>query len=210
MGDTQLILRYWRVDSVSSTPLLRRAYAFEFITLGWNVGGVVVLAIAAWRARSVALTGFGLDSLIEIGASWVVLWELSGRHEARTQRALSLIARAFLAVAAYLLIQGVVALISHHHASHSALGIVWTALSASVMFALAAGKAKTGRALGNPVVVAEGRVTFIDGVLAASILVGLLLNAGLNWWWADPVAGFVIVFYALREARALRTGQSKS
>lgn len=198
------------MEYFSSSPTLRRAFALEWATLGWNVAGVFVLGIAAWRARSVALTGFGLDSLIEIGASLVVLWELSGSHEARTQRALTLIRYAFLLVAVYLLIQGVVALVSRHHASHSPLGILWTAITAVVMFALAAAKATTGRALANTVVLAEGRVTFIDGVLAASILLGLALNALLNWWWTDPVAGFIVTYYALREAGTLRKEQSSS
>jgi divalent metal cation (Fe/Co/Zn/Cd) transporter len=67
------------------------------------------------------------------------------------------------------------------------------------MFALAAGKARTGTALNNPVLRAEGRVTLIDGLLAAAVLAGLALNAGLGWWWADPLAGYVLVCYAARE-----------
>jgi divalent metal cation (Fe/Co/Zn/Cd) transporter len=72
-----------------------------------------------------------------------------------------------------------------------------------VMFALAAGKARTGRALDNPVLRTEGRVTLIDGILAAAVLLGLALNAALGWWWADPAAGYVLVFYAAREAREI-------
>lgn len=68
------------------------------------------------------------------------------------------------------------------------------------MFLLAASKARTGRALGNPVLVAEGRVTFVDGLLAKAVLLGLVLYVGFGWWWADPVAGYVIVHYAIREA----------
>jgi divalent metal cation (Fe/Co/Zn/Cd) transporter len=70
------------------------------------------------------------------------------------------------------------------------------------MFALAAGKARTGRALGNPVLQTEGRVTLIDGLLATAVLAGLVLNATAGWWWADPLAGLVIVYYGLREARS--------
>ena len=172
----------------------------EWFTLGWNVVGVAVLAVLALRASSVALVGFGLDSLIEIGASTVVLWELRGSDEKRQRRALRLIGTAFIALAAYLLVQSTVALISEHHASPSVPGIVWTAVTASVMFALAAGKARTGRALGNPVLLTEGRVTFIDGLLAVAVLLGLVLDLGLGWWWADPLAGYVIVYYAAREA----------
>ena len=69
------------------------------------------------------------------------------------------------------------------------------------MFTLAAGKATTGAALGNPVLEAEGRITLIDGILATAVLVGLVLNAALGWWWADPLAGYVLLYYAVREAR---------
>ena len=188
--------------------LLRRGFTLEWITLGWNVAGVVVLAVAAVRARSVALAGFGLDSLIEIGASSVVLWELSGTGEGRRRRALRLIGCAFAVLAVYLLVQSTVALAAAHHARHSTLGIAWTAVTAAAMFALAAGKARTGAALENPVLTAEGRVTLIDGVLAAAVLLGLALNAGLGWWWADPVAGYVLVHYAVREAREIFSGGS--
>jgi divalent metal cation (Fe/Co/Zn/Cd) transporter len=71
------------------------------------------------------------------------------------------------------------------------------------MFTLAAGKGRTGRALGNPVLMTEGRVTLVDGVLAVAVLAGLVLNAAAGWWWADPLAAIVIVFYALREAREI-------
>jgi divalent metal cation (Fe/Co/Zn/Cd) transporter len=180
------------------TPL-RRGFALEYVTLGWNVAGVVVLAIAAITARSVALAGFGLDSLIEIGASAVVIWELSGTDERRQRRALRLIGYAFAALAVYLLVQSTAVLALGYRPRHSALGIAWTAVTAAVMFALAAGKARTGRALGNPVLTTEGRVTLIDGILAVAVLLGLALNAVAGVWQADPVAGYVLVGYAAKE-----------
>jgi len=180
--------------------LLRRGRLLECVTLGWNVVGVVVLAVLAATASSVALVGFGLDSLIEIGASTVVLWELSGTGEERQHRALRLIGVAFVALAVYLSVQSTVALLANHHSSPSVAGIIWTGVTAVAMFALAFGKARTGRALGNPVLVTEGRVTFIDGLLAVAVLGGLALNLLLGWWWADPLAGYVIVYYAAREA----------
>ena len=183
--------------------LLRRGRILEGVTLSWNVAGIVVLAVAAVAARSVALAGFGLDSLIEIGASTVVLWELSGSGEKRQRRALRLIGGAFLVLAAYLIIQSVLVLVTGHRPGHSVLGISWTAVTAAAMFALAAGKARTGRALGNPVLITEGRVTLVDGILAVAVLAGLVLNAVAGWWWADPLAALVIVFYALREAREI-------
>jgi len=180
--------------------LVRRGRGLEYATLGWNVVGVVILSVLAVTASSVALIGFGLDSLIEIGASTVVLWELSGTGEARQQRALRLIGFAFVGLAVYLAVQSTVALLSNHHASPSVAGIIWTGVTAVVMFALAFGKARTGRALGNPVLVTEGRVTFIDGLLAVAVLSGLVLDLVMGWWWADPLAGYVIVYYASREA----------
>jgi divalent metal cation (Fe/Co/Zn/Cd) transporter len=180
------------------TPL-RRGFVLEYVTLGWNVAGIVVLAIAAITARSVALAGFGLDSLIEIGASAVVIWELSGTGERRQRRALRLIGYAFAALAVYLLVQSTVVLALGYRPRHSPLGIAWTAVTAAVMFALAAGKARTGRALGNPVLTTEGRVTLIDGILAVAVLLGLALNAGAGVWQADPVAGYVLVGYASKE-----------
>ena len=182
---------------------MRRGRALEVITLGWNVAGIVVLAVAALGARSVALAGFGLDSLIEIGASTVVLWELSGTGEDRQRRALRLIGVAFAALAAYLAVQSAVVLAAGYRPGHSILGIAWTAVTTATMFMLAAGKARTGRALGNPVLGIEERVTLVDGILASAVLAGLALNVGAGLWWADPLAALVIVFYALREARAI-------
>ena len=163
----------------------------------------MVLAIAALAARSVALAGFGLDSLIEIGASMIVIWELSGSGGERQRRGLRMIGYAFAALAAYLLVQSSVVLAAGYHPRPSRTGIAWTAVTAVVMFLLAAGKARTGRALDNPVLRTEGRVTMIDGILAAAVLLGLALNAGFGWWWADPAAGYVLVFYAAREVREI-------
>lgn len=185
--------------------LVRRGFILEYITLGWNVVGVVVLSIAAISARSVALGGFGLDSLIEIGASTVVIWELSDSSEERQRIGVRLIGIAFLLLALYLAVQSTVVLAAHDQPRHSPLGIAWTLVTAIVMFALAAGKDSTGRRLNNPVLRTEGRVTFVDGVLATAVLAGLVLNAALGWWWADPLAGYVLLVYAVKEgAGALR------
>jgi divalent metal cation (Fe/Co/Zn/Cd) transporter len=191
------------VEDPVRARLLRRGFVLEYVTLGWNVAGLIVLAVAAVAARSVALAGFGLDSLIEIGASAVVIWELSGVGEDRQRRGLRLIGYAFAGLAVYLLVQSTVVLAAGYRPRHSVLGIVWTAVTAVAMFALAAGKARTGRALDNPVLRTEGRVTLIDGILAAAVLAGLVLNAAAGWWQADPAAGYVLVYYAAREVREI-------
>lgn len=183
------------------TALLNRGRLLEYTTLGWNVIGIFVLGVLAYKARSVALAGFGLDSLIEIGASTVVLWELSGTGEDRQRKALRLIGFAFIGLAIYLTLQSTIVLISRFHPHHSPLGIAWTGVTALVMFGLATGKARTGKALSNPVLETEGRVTMIDALLACAVLLGLVLNLVFGWWWADPLAGYVLVYYGLREAR---------
>lgn len=182
-----------------------RGRLLEAATLGWNVVGIVVLAFAAVAARSVALAGFGLDSLIEIGASAVVLWELSGAGEERQRKALRVIAYAFVALAVYLSVQTTIVLITGFRPHQSTAGMIWTAVTALAMFALAYGKKVVGAALHNPVLQTEAQVTVIDGLLAVSVLVGLVLNATIGWWWADPLAGVVIIYYAIREARAILT-----
>ena len=119
-----------------------------------------------------------------------MIWELSGTGQARQRRALRLIGVGFMLLAAHLLVQSTWALVSNHHPHHSPLGIAWTAITALVMFALAAGKARTGAALNNPVLRTEGRVTLIDGLLSVAVLSVWYLTpqpagGGL------PVAGYV-------------------
>ncbi len=190
-------------SAANQRQLLRRGRRLEAATLGWNVVAVVVLAYAAITARSVALAGFSFDSMIEVAASAVVLWELTGTGEDRQRRALRLIALAFVALTVYLAVQSTTALVTGFHPHHSTLGIAWTALTALVMFGLAHGKRRTGTALHNPVLITEGCVTFIDGLLAVAVLGGLALNIALGAWWADPAAGLVIVFYAAKEAHEI-------
>ena len=182
--------------------LLQRGRQLELMTLAWNVMGVVVLAFASIKAHSIALAGFGLDSLIEIGASTVVIWELAAPAQTRQDRALRLIGSAFVALSIFLAVQSTVVLIVGYRPHHSPIGIVWTSATVLIMFTFALGKARIGTALNNPVLRAEGRVTMADGVLASAVLLGLALNALAGWWWADPAAAYVIVFYAIREARA--------
>lgn len=182
--------------------LLRRGFALEYATLAWNVVGTVVLAIAALTAGSVALAGFGVDSLIEIIASMVVVWQLRGGGvgAGRERRALRIIAVAFVLLAVYIGIQTGVTLGSSTHPGHSILGIVWLAATVVVMLALASGKRDTGERLDSAVLRTEARVTVIDGGLAAAVLVGVALNAAAGRWWADPVSALVILVYALQEA----------
>lgn len=181
--------------------LLRRGLRLEYATLAWNVVGVAVLGWSAARTGSPALAGFGLDSLVEIAASLVVVWQLTGTAADREERAMRLIGAAFAGLVVYVLAQSAYVLSVGGRPQPSALGIGWVAATAAVMTALAAGKLRTGAALGNPVLRSEGRVTLVDAYLAAAVLAGLVLSATLRWWAADPLAALVIVGYGVREAR---------
>ena len=185
---------------LSQTALLKRGLLLEYLTLGWNVVGVIVVILAAYAARSVALAGFGLNSLIEIFASIVVVWQLSGIHLQRERLALRLIGSAFIALVIYIVAQLLYTLFTRTHPTTSIAGIVWTAATLIVMLLLAFGKRNTGQRLQNEVLLTEGRVTLVDAYLAAAVLLGLALNALFGWWWADPLASLVIIYYGIREA----------
>ena len=156
----------------------------EGVTLAWNVVGVVVLASVAVQARSVALAGFGLDSLVEIGASAVVLWQLADSGKAQRERvALRLIRAAFLVLAVYLtVLESGRAPVGLPPAAQRDRDCVDRPDGAGHV-RLASGKRRVGAALGNPVS-DEAQVTVIDGLFATAVLIGLLLNALLGWWWA--------------------------
>ncbi len=182
--------------------LIQRGLWLEYATLAWNVVGTAVLLIATLGARSAALAGFGLDSAIEIFASVVVVWQLRGLEQGRESPALKLIGTAFIALAIYVLVQSLWTLLANEHPAPSPLGVVWLVTTCAVMLLLAWGKLTTGRQLGNLVLTSEARVTLIDAALAGAVLSGVSLNAFSGWWWADPLAGLVIVYYGLTEGRA--------
>lgn len=185
----------------SRARLVERELLLEYATLGWNVVGTVIVVTAALVAHSVALIGFGIDSLIEIFDSMVVVWQLRDVGHDRERPALRLIGGALFALAIYVLIQAIRVLVTQSHPGTSIPGIAWLAATLGAMLLLSLGKQITGKELGNPVLVTESRVTLIDAYLAAAVLFGLLLNLVAGWWWADPVAGLVIVYYGFREGR---------
>lgn len=196
---------------MKEASLLKRGFLLEYVTLGWNVIGVVIVLFAAFAAHSVALAGFGLDSLIEIFASVVVIWQLSGVSLKREQRALRLIGVAFILLALYILGQLAYTLLRGTHPASSAGGIAWLAATFVAMLALAWGKRITGTQLKNATLLTEGKVTLVDAYLAGAVLIGLALNALVGWWWADPLASLVIVYYGVREGlHAWREGAGNS
>jgi divalent metal cation (Fe/Co/Zn/Cd) transporter len=187
--------------SPTAERLLRHGLYLEYATLAWNVVGTGVVMAAAFRTGSAALAGFGLDSLIEIFASTIVVWQLRGINQGRERTALRLIGIAFLLLAVYVFAQSAFVFYTARHPETSAFGIAWLVATVAVMLLLAGGKVATGRRLNNEVLRTEARVTVVDAYLAASVLLGVVLNATVGWWWADPLAGLVLVYYGVKEGR---------
>ena len=185
--------------------LQRRALRLEYGTIAWNVGEAFLTIGLGIAAASLALVGFGTDSVIEIFASVVVLWNFratSREHYASRERtALRLVAGAFLALAVVLSIAALNDLVSGRRADASPIGIGYLAVTALVMFGLARWKRRTADSLQSAALRSEATMTMLDGVLSVLTLSGLALNAALGWWWADPTAALLVAAAALNEAR---------
>ncbi|MEA2434150.1 MAG: hypothetical protein QOG54_1607 [Actinomycetota bacterium] len=181
----------------------------EYATVAWNVVSVGILVPIALLNSSAALIGFSIDSAIEVFASVVVIWELRATPKSRERQALNLLSIAFIASAGYIGFESVRRLVSDVRPSPSAVGTAWLALTVIAMLALSKAKDRTGKEIGNAVLCSEGRVTLIDAYVAMAVLGGLMLNAALGWWWADPTAALLIVGYALREGFEARRGAKR-
>ena len=183
--------------------LRRRAQLLAWATVGYNALEAVVAIGAGLVAGSVALVSFGLDSCVEVLSALAVAWQFAGRgvrSEEREGRTLRLVAVAFIALAVYVTVESARALLfTDEHPGTSSAGIVLAAVSLLVMPVLSLAKRRTGRSLGSVAVVADSTQTMLCTYLSGVLLVGLLLNSQLGWWWADPVAGLVIAAVALRE-----------
>lgn len=129
-----------------------------------------------------------------------MVWQLTGINLKRERLALRLIGIAFIALIIYIMGQLLVTFLTGTHPATSGGGIIWIAATFIAMLLLAFGKRVTGQKLQNEVLLTEGRVTLVDAYLAGAVLVGLALNAFFGWWWADPLASFVIIYYGIREA----------
>lgn len=185
-----------------STTLLRRALRLEYGTIAWNAGEAVLTIGLGIAAGSLALIGFGTDSLIEIFASLVVVWHLRGEaHPDRERRALRLVAVAFAALAVVLGVAGIRDVVTGRQAGESPIGIVYLAVTAVVMLGLAIAKRRTARQMGSTTLRSEADMTLLDAGLSAGTMLGLLLNATLGWWWADPAAALIVAVAAANEAR---------
>jgi divalent metal cation (Fe/Co/Zn/Cd) transporter len=171
----------------------------------------MVALAAGLAAGSIALIGFGADSMVEGAAGAVVLWRFSERQaESQTaeRRAQQLIAAAFFAIAAYVAIDSLRTLAIADHPDVSWVGIGLAAVTLAVMPSLAAAKARVGERLGSSATKSEGRQNLLCAYLSAGLLVGLGANAILGWWWADPAAALLIAAVAVNEGREAWRGEA--
>jgi divalent metal cation (Fe/Co/Zn/Cd) transporter len=187
-------------EATKRQTLGRRAQLLAAASVGYNLVEAAVAISAGTVAGSVALVGFGLDSIVEVASGLIILWQF--RHplpQTRERRALRLIAFSFFGLAAYVTVESVRALFGQSTADSSPVGIGLAVASLVVMPLLSFAQRRTGRALGSNAVVADGTQTLLCTYLSAVLLLGLVLNATVGWSWADPVAGLVIAAVAVRE-----------
>lgn len=190
-------------DSEAERAALGRlAVRLEYFTIAWMVVEAAVAVVSGLIARSIALVGFGLDSVIELLAAAIVIWQLKGRAEegeAKERVALRIIAVTFFALAAYVTAEAVYDLARRARPEVSVAGIVLAVAALVVMPILSMAKARVGHRLDNAALVADAHESLFCAVLAGIVLVGLALNAAFGWWWSDPLAALFVAVFAIRE-----------
>ena len=201
-------LRLGRVQRPLQTPerarLERRARWLAWGGIAWHLVEFAIAIAAGIAASSIALIGFGFDSLIESLAALVVVWLFTGSRlgsERAERRAQQLIALSFYLLAAYVAVEATRTLVQGTRPEVSWVGIALAAFTAATMPLLAIAKRRVGRSLGSSATVQEASQTWLCAYLSIALLIGLGANAAFGWWWADPAAAFVIAGVAVREGR---------
>ena len=188
-------------DAEQQEQLRLRGLRLAWFIVVWDVIEGAVAVTAGLAAGSIALIGFGIDSTIEVFAASVVIWQLRGGAHARQRTALRLIAGSFFVLAAYVGFEAIRDLVTADKAEKSIVGIVLNIAALAVMVPIAIAQRRTGRALGNAVLVAQSQETWVSNYLSISLLLGLGLNAAFGLWWADPVVALVVAAIAVNEGR---------
>jgi divalent metal cation (Fe/Co/Zn/Cd) transporter len=180
----------------------RQAIRLEYFSVAWNVIEAGVAIVAGVLAASIALVGFGLDSVIETVAAVALLWRLRQRgewEEAAESRALRIVGATFFLLAAYVTYESVRDLWLREQPEKSLVGMVLAGVSLVVMPVLGTAKRRLARRMNSRALAADGMETLLCAYLSFALLLGLSLNAWLGWWWADPVAALAMVGFMLRE-----------
>ncbi len=187
---------------------LRRGLSLEYLSVAWNVAEAGVGIAAGAIAGSVALIGFGLDSVVEASSASILVWRLTserrGRHAETLERpAIRAVAIAFWALAAYVAARATMDLVTTSRPEESLAGIILASVSLVGMPVLAMAKRRASKRLGSHAMHADARQTVLCTYLSAALLVGLVANAAFGWWWADPASALVIAAIAGREGYQL-------
>ncbi len=198
VAEQDVHLNRMATEPTSRIVHVQRGISLEYLTLGWNLLECLVAVFAGVRAGSISLVGFGADSAIESISGSVLLWRLYAERkgapaESVERIALRLVGISFLLLAAYISYDSVLSLVRRKEADTSIVGIVLAILSLIAMPLLAWAKRRTAARLNSGALHADSRQTSLCAYLSAILLAGLTLNAILGWWWADPVAGLLMV-----------------
>lgn len=192
------------------TRTARTVRWLSWASLGWmTVEGAAGL-FAGFRAGSTALVGWALSSVVEGLASVIVIWRFTGSRthsETSEVTAQRWVAVSFWLLAPYVTVRSILDLASGHRPEHSLLGVVLTVASLLVMPALGRAKHRLGARLASAATAGEGTQNLLCAALAGAVLIGLVLNSALGWWWADPVIGLLVAAVAVREGRAAWHGE---
>ena len=190
---------------------MRRARRLAWGGNLWHIVEFAVAVGAGIAAGSIALVGFGVDSLIEAAAGGIVLWRLSARHidsDAAERRAQQLVSATYFLLAAYVVAESVRALLGGAHPRTSSVGIALAVVTLAAMPLLAVAKRRVGTALGSRATAEEGMQNMLCAYLSGALLVGLGANSLFGWWWADPAVALFIGVVAVKEGVALWRGES--
>ncbi|MEJ7623834.1 MAG: cation transporter [Pyrinomonadaceae bacterium] len=198
------------VVDLTLTGSLKRGRMLEYFTLAWNMIEAVIAIASGSLAGSVSLVGFGVDSVIECLSGGVLLWRLreGDQGEGRERLALKLVGVSFLLLAAYVAFDAIKSLVFYEPPEVTYIGIAIAALSLIVMPLLARAKRQVASDLNSRAMKADSRQTDLCAYLSAILLGGLLLNAVFGWWWADPVAGLIMIPIIAKEGVAALRGET--
>lgn len=190
-----------------------RGRRLEYFTIAWNILEGLVAVVAGALAGSISLVGFGIDSFIEVTSGSVLLWRMSidadvTRRERTEKLSLRIVGICFLALAAYILYESIADLVERKPPEHSIPGIILACVSLVVMPLLSRAKRRVGSELGSRAMEADAKQTDFCAYLSAILLIGLVLNATVNWWWADPVAALIMVPIIAKEGTESVKGEA--
>src|SRR5712691_3757307 len=193
--------------------IARHGKRLEYFTIAWNSLEALVALVAGVRAGSISLVGFGIDSFVEVTSGTVLLWRMSvdadaRKRERREELSLRIVGVCFLALAAYVGYESIYDLAGRKAPEHSIPGIILACVSLVVMPLLSRAKKKVGNDLGSAAMHADAKQTDFCVYLSAILLLGLVLNAALGWWWADPISALIMVPLIAKEGVEAMNGET--